>query len=118
MPETYTPDNLFAGHVMPKVTDVMTILAGQNLVRGAVLGRITASGKGKLVDKDSVDGSQAVYAVLAESTDATAADKTSPVFLTGEFNENAIIVGAGDTVADHKASARAVGIFIKSTVEA
>lgn len=118
MPETYTPDNLFAGHVMPKVTDTMVIEAGQNLPRGALLGRITANGKGKLVDKDAVDGSQTVYAVLAEAVDATAADKTAAVFLTGEFNENALTVGAGDTVADHKASARAVGIFIKSVVEA
>ncbi|GAV21602.1 head decoration protein [Carboxydothermus pertinax] len=118
MSEIYTPDNLFAGHVMPKVTDVGTIAAGQNLPRGAVLGRVTADGKLKLVDKAATDGSQNVYAILAEATDATTADKVAPIYLTGEFNENALTLAAGTTVADIKASARAVGIFIKSAVKA
>lgn len=118
MSEVYIPDNLFAGSVMPKVTDTMVIAAGQNLPRGALLGRITADGKGKLVDKNATDGSQTVYAVLAEDVDATAADKVAAVFLTGEFNENALTVAAGNTVAEHKAAARDRGIFIKSVVRA
>lgn len=118
MSEIYTPDNLFAGHVMPKVTDYGTIASGQNLTRGAVLGRVTANGKLKLVDKNATDGSQNVYAILAEDVDATAADKVAPVYLTGEFNENALILATGTTAADVKASARAVGIFIKSPVKA
>lgn len=118
MAEVYTPDNLFAGHVMPKVTDTGVIASGQNLARGALLGRVTADGKLKLVDKTATDGSQSVYAVLAEAVDATSGDKTAPIFLTGEFNENALTVAAGNTVVEHKASARTVGIFIKSVVRA
>lgn len=118
MTEVYTPDNLFAGHVMPKVTDTGVIASGQNLSRGALLGRITASGKLKLVDKNATDGSQTVYAVLAEAVDATTDDKTATIFLTGEFNENALTVAAENTVAEHKAAARNIGIFIKSVVRA
>jgi hypothetical protein len=118
MSEVYTPDNLFAGSIMPKVTDSGVIASGQNLTRGALLGRVTADGKLKQVDKNAADGSQTVYAVLAESTDATAADKTAPIFLTGEFNENAITVAAGNTITDHKAAARNIGIFIKPVVKA
>lgn len=118
MAETFVNDNLFAGNVMPVVTGELTIEAGQNLARGSVLGVITASGKAKLVDKESVDGSQVVYAVLAEATDATAADKVAPVYLTGEFNSAKLTVGAGDTVADHVINARKVGLFFKSVVKA
>lgn len=118
MSEIYTPDNLFAGHVMPKVTDEGIIAAGQNLPRGAVLGMVTATGKLKLVDKEASDGSQNVYAILAEDINATDADKTAPIYLTGEFNENALTLAAGTTVADIKTSARIVGIFIKSMVKA
>lgn len=118
MAEIYAPDNLFAGHVMPKVTDTGTIAAGQKLIRGAVLGRVTADGKLKLLDKAATDGSQNVYAILAEDVDATAGDKVAPIFLTGEFNENALTLAAGTTVGDIKAAARAIGIFIKPVVRA
>ncbi|OQP00861.1 hypothetical protein B1689_07520 [Geobacillus sp. 44C] len=117
MSEMYTPDNLFAGHVMPKVDDSLLVEAGQGvLARGTLLGVVTTSGKAKVVSKDATDGSEKVYAVLAENIDTTNGDVLAPVYLTGEFNENALIVADGDTVADHKASARAVGIFIKSTM--
>jgi hypothetical protein len=117
MAEIYTPDNLFAGHTMPKVTDSGVIAAGQNLPRGAVLGKVTADGKLKLLDKNATDGSQNVYAILAEAVDATSADKTAAIYLTGEFNENALILASGTTVADIKTAARALGIFIKSAVK-
>lgn len=114
----YIPSNLFSGHVMPQVSDGAVIASGQNLARGAVLGKVTADGKLKLVDKAAVDGSEKVYAILAEDVDASLADKAAPIFLTGEFNENALTVAEGTTVADIKISARAVGIFIKPVVRA
>ena len=117
MSEVYIPNNLFAGHVMPKVDDTVTVAAGQGVLsRGTLLGVVTATGLAKVVSKAANDGSEKVYAVLAENVDTTNGDVQAPVYLTGEFNENALTVAAGDTVADHKASARAVGIFIKSTV--
>lgn len=115
MPETYTPDNLFAGSAAPKVMDKMTILAGQNLMRGAVLGRITATGKAKLVDSASADGSEKPWAVLAENVDATAAEKEAAVFLTGEFKEAALVFGGADTADTHRVEARKMGIFFRKT---
>jgi Bacteriophage lambda head decoration protein D len=117
MSEVYIPDNLFAGHVMPKVDDSLIVASGQGvLARGTLLGLVTATGKAKVVSKTANDGSEKVYAVLAENIDTTNGDVLAPVYLTGEFNENALTVAAGNTVAEHKASARAVGIFIKSTL--
>ena len=40
---TYSPDNLIAGE-FPLLSKVVTLLSGQNLARGAVLGKITKAG--------------------------------------------------------------------------
>ena len=53
-----------------------------------------------------------VYAVLAEDVDTTDEAKEAAVYLTGEFNEKALIVAEG-AAADFKKSARKVSIFIK-----
>ena len=75
--ETNSYDNLIAGSV-PISTDRETLLSGQNLERGALLGKITASGasQGKLkqCDSSAVEGSQTPYAILMEDTDASLAD--------------------------------------------
>jgi head decoration protein D len=52
----------------------ITIVSGQNLVAGAVLGKITASGKYKAYDDAAVDGSQAAAGILFDAVDASAAD--------------------------------------------
>jgi len=207
--ETYTPDRLIAGSCECS-TDTATLLSGQNLARGAILGMITralgattagtntgngdvtgeavgantlvgayvltctgaatnsgtfsvvapdgrrlkdatvavayvtdeisftiadgstdyvaadsfsiavAGGSGKLVivDSTNVDGSNVPYAILATATDATSADKVCGVYKSGEFNDNAVVVGGEDTVAQHKEALRDVGIFLKATLHA
>lgn len=109
-----TYDNLFAGNVADIVTDVRTLIAGQNVVRGTALGRITASGKLKKVDSTAVDGSQTIYAIAADNVDATSTDQQIPVYFTGEFNQAVLVFGGTDTYVTHKESAKAIGIFFKS----
>jgi hypothetical protein len=55
--------------------DEIVIVSGQNLAAGAVLGKITASGKYKDYDNAAADGSQAAAAVLYDAVDATGGDK-------------------------------------------
>lgn len=86
------------------VADSMTIAKSQVLKQGAIL-----KSDGTQVDA----GSDTVYAILAEDVDTTAAAKSAPVYLFGEFNAKALHVGGSITVADMKAAARNVGIFIK-----
>lgn len=57
----------------------VTMVAGQNLTVGAVLGKVTASGKYTLLAPAAADGSQVAAAVLLVSCDASAADKTALV---------------------------------------
>ena len=112
-------DNLFVtGSGYPIVTDSLTIASGSNLVRGTVLGVITTGGKAAKVDSTKSDGSQTAYAILAQDTDATSADVVAPVYLTGEYNGNALVFGGTDVVATHKSALRKIGIFIKTALPA
>lgn len=52
-----------------------TLISGQNLKVGTVLGKITASGKYTLHDNAAADGSQNAAAILFDDCNASAADK-------------------------------------------
>ncbi len=110
---TYTPDNLYAGDY-PMVREEVTILAGQNLARGAIIGKVTASGKYILCDTAATDGSEVPARVLLADTDASAADQVAIAAQTGEFNDNAIALGGSTVVADVKAVLADAGIFLKT----
>lgn len=63
--------------------ETVTLLAGANYPVGAVLGRITTSGKMKLSTATGTDGAQNAAAVLLYDVNATAADATGIVVLRG-----------------------------------
>lgn len=111
--EIYTPNNLLGGS-FPQACKSVTILAGQSLAAGAVLGKITASGKYTLVDKAAVDGSQTPVAVLKEAVDATLADTSGIAAETGEFNIAAISLAAGTVAADVIDALAARNIYLRT----
>lgn len=115
--DVFVPDQLIAGR-FPLVTDTVTLVSGQNLKRGAVLGRITASGKYTLALSAAGDGSNTPVAILADDCDATSADKLAGVYFAGEFNGNALTLGTGITLAAATIALRDASIFIKSAVSA
>jgi len=63
--------------------ETITLLAGTAYPVGAVLGRITASGKYKLATSGGSDGAQTAAAVLIYAVDATAADASGLVVMRG-----------------------------------
>ena len=63
--------------------EAITLLLGTNYKSGAVLGRITASGKYKLAVVGAVDGSAVAVAVLLNPADATLADATGIILARG-----------------------------------
>jgi hypothetical protein len=84
-------DNLFAGD-FPKVSLPVTVVSGSGvLIRGTLLGKVTASGKYKPYNNANVDGSETAKLVLAEDIDATSADVKTTAFAAGEFNEAKLI---------------------------
>jgi len=101
--------------------ETVTLLAGTNYRVGAVLGRITASGKMKLSTAAGSDGAQNAAAVLLYDVDATAADATGIVVLRGPaivskaaLVFDASVDDAAKTAAKH-AQLTALGIIPRDT---
>jgi hypothetical protein len=113
-------DDLLAGDNVGPVTEGrVTVLSGQNLVRGTLLGRITASGKYVKSLSASSDGSQVPAAILANDTDASAADVGHVlIYTSGEFNERRVIFGTAHTADTTRDALRARGIHLKDSVPA
>jgi len=79
-----TMGDLLKYEVNPNYTrETATLLAGTNYPVGAVLGRITASGKHKLATSGGADGAQTAAGVLLYAVDATGADATGIVLARG-----------------------------------
>lgn len=116
--ETYTPDNLIVGETQI-VSRSYVLAAGQVVARGTVLGQITASGKVTLCLPGATDGSAAPIGIVYDAYDATAGDLGGcGVYEKAEVNGNALILGAGWTLATIHAPLRAVGIYAKGVVTA
>lgn len=114
---TYTPDRLHAGD-FPIRTRNVTIISGQNLVRGTVLGKITASGKYNKSLSAAVDGSQTPIAILAEDIDASGGDKTGVIYISGDFNQDALTIGTAHTIASITDGLRDLSIYLHNPVSA
>ena len=71
----YNPTALFAGSDDFEHR-LVTVLSGQNLKRGTVVGRITASDKYKLATAGAADGSQfaATFGIVAADVDASSGE--------------------------------------------
>ena len=96
--------------VNPNFTrETITLLAGTNYPVGAVLGRITASGKYKLATSGGSDGAQTAAAVLLYAVDASATDAIGVVVARGPaiVSKSALVFDA--TVDDAPKTATKLG---------
>jgi hypothetical protein len=107
----YTPDRLLIGRT-GITSKKLTLISGQNLTRGALLGIITASGKATLSLAASSDGSQTPDCILAEDANATSGDVDALVYIRGQFDASAMTFGTGQTVANTYQTLRGKGIDI------
>ncbi|MFT8897091.1 MAG: head decoration protein [Acetobacter sp.] len=112
---TFVPDQLVAGN-LKLVTENVTIGASQTIVRGTVLGKVTATGAYIACVKTATDGSQTPAAIAVDAvTTAAGATATGPVYLMGEFNSNYLTFDTSWTVDTLKAACPAP-IFIKTAL--
>lgn len=96
------------------VTRKVTLLAGSVYASGSVLGTITASKKATLSLAAAGDGSQTPDFVLPYGVDATAGDVDAIVYETGNLNGEALVLGAGHTLATIREGLRDKGITISA----
>lgn len=80
--KAYVASDTYGPVLIPK-----TIVAGANLTKGTILGRITTGGKLKAAVSTSVDGSQTAVAVLLEDAPAASADVQALVGFAGVYVE-------------------------------
>ena len=99
----------------------VTVVAGQNLELGAVVGRITATAKFKVFDPAATDGSELPAGILLGACDATLIDRDDAMLLArhGMVASNAVVWPAGIT-AEQKTSALAqmssLGVLVRQGV--
>ncbi len=99
----------------------VTVVAGQNLALGAVVGRITASAKFKVFDPAATDGSELPAGILLGACDATLIDRDDALLLArhGMVASNAVVWPAGITV-EQKTTALAqmssLGVLVRQGV--
>ncbi len=114
--DVFVPDQLIGGDMKVVTHGTRTITGGAYYKRGTVLGKITASGKYTIALAAAGDGSQTPVSLLVDDADTTAGDVNGGIYAMGEFNENAVILGAGITLAAAKAALEAQNIYLKSSL--
>lgn len=112
----FAVDNLFYG-AEPVITESATIAAGEEISRGAVLGKVTEGGALKLSAAGAADGSQTPYAIAADDVDASEEAKRTVVYVKGHFNSRALSLGTGHTVESIKAGLRTLGIYMSESAD-
>lgn len=109
---SYTPENLVIGDFDDLVGEPITVVSGQKLPRGTVIGKITTSDKYTISESAATDGSEIPDFVLAEDCDASSGDKPALAYSGGMFNAQALTIGAGHTIASIKEGLRIKNIIL------
>ncbi len=115
--DVFIPDLLIGGD-MKIVTRTRTITGGAYYKRGSVLGLITATGKYTLSASAAADGSQTPVEILADDVDTSGGDQLGGTYVMGEFDENAVVLGAGITLAAARTALELKNIYLKSAITA
>lgn len=115
MSESLTYDNLIAGSQKRLVTRPATIRMGEAFSRGALLGRLTATGKWQVIDEDNASSCNE-FGIATEAIDSTAGEVLTDVFVEGEFSENGVIFSYSDTADDWRETLVAHEIYLRKTV--
>jgi hypothetical protein len=87
----------------------VTLISGQNLLSGTVLGKITASGKYTRHNTGAADGSQTAAAILRSDCDASTADTACVIVARlAEVADARLIYMAGITAPNKTAAIAAL----------
>ena len=106
----FEADNLYS-------RDEVTVVSGQNLTTGTVVGVITASGKVTQLAPGASDGSQNAAGALLLDVDASAADKPGVIIARHAICSDKKIVWPGGITGPQKTAAiaqlKALGILVR-----
>ncbi len=115
MSESTSYDNLFAGLEKDPVTRPAVIRLGEAFSRGAILGRLTATGKWQEAQFSNLSNFNDI-GIASEAVDSTSGEVTTSVFVEGEFAEHAIQFFYTNTADDWREALTPHGIYLRKTV--
>ncbi|WP_018875278.1 head decoration protein [Thioalkalivibrio sp. ALJ8] len=104
-------DILVAGNAHLLVARAITVKEGEDLKRGAVIGK-DGDDKYLLSAAAADDGSEVPDLVLAQDVDATGGDTPAIAYSRGDFSESALILGDGHDLDSIREGLRAKGIIL------
>lgn len=113
-PDTYTPEQLFAGDTPPVATGDEVVLSGQNIAIHKIVARDSVSGKFVAYNPAGSNGANVALGIAAAAIDASAADKSGPIYKAGCFNVDYLATANSLTVAQVKAAFDGKPILVKS----
>jgi hypothetical protein len=97
--------------------ETVTIVSGQNLKAGTVVGKVTASGKYAAYDDNNVDGTETAAGVLYDGIDATAGDQLAVIYARDAEVDGTQLAWAATVTAGEKTTAiadlKALGIIVR-----
>lgn len=101
--------------------DRVTVVAGQTLPLGAVVGMVTATGKVKQIDPSATDGSQYAAGVLMQAVDAALAERPDGLMVARHVivADHALQWPTGITTAEQQAAVaqlKALGVLVRQGV--
>lgn len=101
--------------------DRVTVVAGQTLPLGAVVGMVTATGKVKQIDPSATDGSQYAAGVLMQAVDAALAERQDGLMVARHaiVSDHALQWPTGITTAEQQAAQaqlKALGVLVRQGV--
>ena len=102
--------------------ETVTVVSGQNLTVGTVVGKISASGKYTAYDNDAATGEQAAAGILLFDCDASGGDAKGVILARGPavVSRDHLVWGAGVTTQAEKDAAYvdflALGIVARDAI--
>lgn len=101
--------------------DRVTVVAGQTLPLGAVVGMVTATGKVKQIDPSATDGSQYAAGVLMQAVDAALAERPDGLMVARHaiVADHALQWPTSITTAEQQAAVaqlKALGVLVRQGV--
>jgi len=117
------PDDLIGSNAADLLARKYVLSADQVILRGTLMGVVTASGEVIKSLSAAGDGSQTPFGIAAHDMDATIGPDSPPgdqeilVFVRGSFNENAVIYGTAHTKDTVREGLRDKGIYLETPVK-
>ncbi|WP_252235569.1 hypothetical protein [Clostridium sp. CH2] len=110
----YNTKNIFSGNIMPVVTNSIKLAAAQVANELSVVYYDSTKKEYFTVESESqkADANKA-YGLSALNVASSESAIEIPVYLTGEFNKNSIVVPNGKDLEELTIELRSKGIFLK-----